>query len=186
MRRHHPARARLVNFLMVILVTGVWGCAPSQVSTAPSTPPPPRTPVQVFAPPAKVPLTETDRLRPAEEEVLQDERGIENYSARLKKIPKQKRAKPKGEKVYPIDLNLRNADLVEAIRVLADATWAAQYPGAGGPEAAKKLLQELMDACRSPSVFLALCQELVREDEGAPGGAGRGAEAGQARSQKEH
>ena len=26
----------------------------------------------------------------------------------------------KGEKVYPIDLNLKNADLVEAVRVLAD------------------------------------------------------------------
>ena len=35
-------------------------------------------------------------------------------------MPVTRRTPRKGEKVYPIDLNLKNADLVEAIRVLAD------------------------------------------------------------------
>ncbi|MDP2045580.1 MAG: hypothetical protein Q8L00_05125, partial [Deltaproteobacteria bacterium] len=54
----------------------------------------------------------------AEEQV--DERSLENLSTRIKKMPVTRRTPAAGEKVYPIDLNLKNADLVEAVRVLAD------------------------------------------------------------------
>jgi general secretion pathway protein D len=50
-----------------------------------------------------------------------DERALESYTAALKKVPPAPRKTPSpGEKVYPIDLNLKNADLVEAVRVLAE------------------------------------------------------------------
>ena len=49
-----------------------------------------------------------------------EERDLERLTTRMKKMPVTRRTPPKGEKVYPIDLNLKNADLVEAIRVLAD------------------------------------------------------------------
>ena len=45
---------------------------------------------------------------------------LESLTTRIKKMPVTRRTPPKGEKVYPIDLNLKNADLVEAVRVLAD------------------------------------------------------------------
>ncbi|WP_169311501.1 type II secretion system secretin GspD [Desulfobacca acetoxidans] len=48
------------------------------------------------------------------------ERDIASYGSVLKKIPQTRRTRNKGEKVYPIDLNLKNADLVEAVRVIAD------------------------------------------------------------------
>ncbi len=87
--------------------------------TAPAEQPPTSPPVQVFVPPPKTPAFETGKTSP-DEEVIQYERDIENYGAVLKKIPKTRRAKDRCEKVYPMDLNLKNADLVEAIRVLAD------------------------------------------------------------------
>jgi general secretion pathway protein D len=49
-----------------------------------------------------------------------EERNLELLTTRIKKMPVTRRTPAKGEKVYPIDLNLKNADLVEAIRVLAD------------------------------------------------------------------
>jgi general secretion pathway protein D len=49
-----------------------------------------------------------------------EEGNLERLTTRIKKMPVTRRTPPKGEKVYPIDLNLKNADLVEAIRVLAD------------------------------------------------------------------
>ena len=55
-----------------------------------------------------------------EEESYIGDRGLESYTARLKKLPTSRPAPKKGEKVYPIDLNLKNADLVEAVRVLAE------------------------------------------------------------------
>ncbi|MFI5331816.1 MAG: secretin N-terminal domain-containing protein, partial [Desulfobaccales bacterium] len=55
-----------------------------------------------------------------EEESYIGDRGLESYTARLKKLPTSRPAPKQGEKVYPIDLNLKNADLVEAVRVLAE------------------------------------------------------------------
>lgn len=49
-----------------------------------------------------------------------EDKLIQGYTAALKAIQLSRRSPRKGEKVYPIDLNLRNADLVEAVRVLAD------------------------------------------------------------------
>jgi general secretion pathway protein D len=104
--------------LVFLLALGLCSCT-TKVVTAPPEPTPTRPPVQVFTPPPKTTPSETTKLS-SEHEVIQFERDIENYGAVLKKIPKTRRTRDKCEKVYPIDLNLKNADLVEAIRVLAD------------------------------------------------------------------
>jgi general secretion pathway protein D len=49
-----------------------------------------------------------------------EDEHLESLTTRIKKMPVTRRAPAKDEKVYPIDLNLKNADLVEAVRVLAD------------------------------------------------------------------
>ena len=105
--------------LVFFLIFELCGCARSKVVTAPPETPPTSPPVQVFVPPPKTPPSEISKLPPGEE-VIQYERDIENYGTVLKKIPKTRRPRNKCEKVYPIDLNLKNADLVEAVRVLAD------------------------------------------------------------------
>ncbi|MFA5110741.1 MAG: type II secretion system secretin GspD [Desulfobaccales bacterium] len=109
--------------LILSLIVEVCGCASTEVATPPS-PAPRRLPVQVVtAPPRPEPVYAKYAKKakpPVADEFGLDERGIERYTARLKKIPVTRRKPPAGEKVYPIDLNLRNADLVEAIRVLAD------------------------------------------------------------------
>ena len=88
---------------------------------APPQPPPPvRTPVRVIAPSPKPPSQYAKVVKKAEEESRLEERNLERLTTRIKKMPVTRRTPPKGEKVYPIDLNLKNADLVEAIRVLAD------------------------------------------------------------------
>lgn len=104
--------------LLVVLALVICNCAATKTVTAPPEIPATRPPVQVFAPPIR-PQPEIAKPSP-DDEILQYEREIENYAAVLKKIPKARRARDRGEKVYPIDLNLKNADLVEAIRVLAD------------------------------------------------------------------
>ncbi len=62
----------------------------------------------------------TKAAKEAAAEDLVEERNLESLPTRIKKMPVTRRAPAKGEKVYPIDLNLKNADLVEAVRVLAD------------------------------------------------------------------
>lgn len=114
----------LLGMLILSLILEVFGCASAEVAT-PTLPPPRRLPVQVMtAPPPKPESIYSKYAKkakpPASDEFGLDERGIERYTARLQKIPVTRRKPIKGEKVYPIDLNLRNADLVEAIRVLAD------------------------------------------------------------------
>jgi len=59
-------------------------------------------------------------FRPPRSEAPQAEPDLEWLSAPIKTMPVARRTPPPGEKVYPIDLNLKNADLVEAVRVLAD------------------------------------------------------------------
>jgi general secretion pathway protein D len=76
-------------------------------------------PVRVFQPSAPPERKAKKEKLPAETPAL-EERGLETFTARLKKIPTSRPAPKKGEKIYPIDLNLKNADLVEAVRVLAE------------------------------------------------------------------
>ncbi len=107
-----------LSFLIIVSLTG---CAPTQVATPPPTPAEPvRTPVRVMAPSPKPPVQYSKVVKKAEEEARREERDLERLPTRIKKIPVRPRTHRKGEKVYPIDLNLKNADLVEAIRVLAE------------------------------------------------------------------
>jgi general secretion pathway protein D len=117
----------LPGLLSCYLTVALLGCAPVTVK-----PPPPPTsqqvPVKVITAPVKPesPLAKLlkEKARHPEKKpkkrVYAEEGGVERYTARLRQIPKVHRAPKKGEKVYPIDLNLKNADLVEAVRVLAD------------------------------------------------------------------
>ncbi len=110
-------------FLSVLLAMGLAGCAgPSQVT--PPTPPEARkVPVKVFQSPVIPEHKFVKKAKPPkekEEESYIGDRGLESYTARLKKLPTSRPAPKAGEKVYPIDLNLKNADLVEAVRVLAE------------------------------------------------------------------
>jgi general secretion pathway protein D len=81
-------------------------------------------PVKIFQspPPSAHKYVKKEKPSPKEEAFTGDigDRGLETYTARLKKLPTSLRTPKKGEKLYPIDLNLKNADLVEAVRVLAE------------------------------------------------------------------
>jgi general secretion pathway protein D len=83
-------------------------------------------PVRVSQPAAK-PDSKAALLDAAKKEGLKARReegaedlGMQHYAAAIKKVPPRRREPKKGEKVYPLDLNLKGADLVETIRVLAD------------------------------------------------------------------
>jgi general secretion pathway protein D len=116
----HLETGWLPVILTFCLIAGLMGCAPAQV-TPPSPPVSRQVPVRVSTAPAPPQSKYVPKVKkPAAEEVLGEERGLERYAARLKGIPASRRVPKKGEKVYPIDLNLKNADLVEAVRVLAD------------------------------------------------------------------
>ncbi len=111
----------LIAFLIIL---GVNGCARNR-RAAPPQPlfQPAQTPVRVMAPSQKpVPSQYEELVRQAQEEARQPEPppDVDTLSTRIKSVPLTRRSCPPGEKVYPIDLNLKNADLVEAIRVLAD------------------------------------------------------------------
>lgn len=108
------------GLLAFCLGLGLWGCAGSPPAAAPSPPLIRQVPVRVSTVPVKPERPGIKEKERAEEEVAAEERGFEGYTARLKKIPAARRTAPAGEKVFPIDLNLRNADLVETVRVLAD------------------------------------------------------------------
>ena len=117
----HPEAGWLTGMLMFILAFGLIGCAgPAQETTAPLPPESRRTPVKVFQPSAPPERKSAKKEKLPQETPASEERGLETFTARLKKIPTSRPAPKKGEKVYPIDLNLKNADLVEAIRVLAE------------------------------------------------------------------
>ncbi len=109
----------IIGFLFFLGGLELYGCAPTKVVTAPPEPTQVRPPVRVFTTPPKTPPSETTKLSP-NDEVIHYERDIASYGSVLKKIPQTRRTRNKGEKVYPIDLNLKNADLVEAVRVIAD------------------------------------------------------------------
>jgi general secretion pathway protein D len=106
------------GFLSAFILCVIMGCATPEVAAPPRQPAPRRLPVQVLAPTPKPPAY-ADLLKKAQKESDIGEENLERYATRIKKVSRTKRTPPKGEKVYPIDLNLKNADLVEAIRVLA-------------------------------------------------------------------
>ena len=112
------------GLLILLLAIGLAGCAgPSQVTPPPAPPEARKVPVRIFQSPPPPERKYVKKEKPpkewAEESYIGD-RGLESYTARLKKLPTSRPAPKKGEKVYPIDLNLKSADLVEAVRVLAD------------------------------------------------------------------
>jgi len=111
------------GFLLAFLLCVIMGCASAEVAAPPQPPAPRRLPVQVVAPTPKTPNVYAELVKKAKKEAQQDadigDEHLERYVSRIKKVPTAKRTPPKGEKIYPIDLNLKNADLVEAIRVLA-------------------------------------------------------------------
>jgi len=110
----------LSGLVPLSIILGVTGCAPTQAVAPPQPPAPVRTPVQVIAPSAKRPSPYAKVVKPADDEARLEERNLERLTTRIQKMPATSRTPAKGEKVYPIDLNLKNADLVEAIRVLGD------------------------------------------------------------------
>jgi general secretion pathway protein D len=116
-----PGGGWLIGLISCLLLWGVAGCA-SRQAAAPTPPPPapPRTPVRVMQPPVKPPVDYAKLARAAATDSRSEERDLESIGTRIKRMPVTRRTPAKGEKVYPIDLNLKNADLVEAVRVLAD------------------------------------------------------------------
>jgi general secretion pathway protein D len=100
----------------------VMGCTTTEVQ-APRAPAPRRLPVRFFAPTPRSQSVYARVLesmkKKAPKKTTTDEVDLERYANRIRKIHQSKHIPKKGEKVYPIDLNLQNADLVEAIRVLA-------------------------------------------------------------------
>ena len=110
----------LSGLVPLSIILGVTGCASTQAVAPPQPPAPVRTPVRVIAPSPKPPPAYAKAVKQAAEEDRVEERNLESLTTRIKKMPVTRRTPAKGEKVYPIDLNLKNADLVEAVRVLAD------------------------------------------------------------------
>jgi general secretion pathway protein D len=110
----------LASLVPVSIFLGAMGCASPQTVAPPAPPPPVRTPVRVIAPSPKPPSQYAKIAKRAKEESRVEEGNLELLTTRIKKMPVTRRKPLKGEKVYHIDLNLKNADLVEAIRVLAD------------------------------------------------------------------
>ena len=110
----------LLRLAALAIILGVTGCASTQEVAPPPPPAPARTPVRVVAPTPKPPPSYAKIAKQAAREERGDEGSLEGLTTRIKKMPVTRRSPSKGEKVYPIDLNLKNADLVEAVRVLAD------------------------------------------------------------------
>ncbi|MDD5640327.1 MAG: type II secretion system secretin GspD [Syntrophales bacterium] len=114
---------RLTRLLIFLLTISLTGCAAQTTVTAPVPPPAPKqVPVRVAKAPRKPVSKEYLRAKVAKARRASrgDILGPERFARAIKKIPTSRRRPKKGEKVYPLDLNLKGADLVEAIRVLAD------------------------------------------------------------------
>ena len=110
----------LSSLVPLSIILGVTGCASNQAVAPPQPPAPVRTPVRVIAPSPKPPPAYAKAAKQTAAEDRVEEGNLESLTTRIKKMPVTRRTPAKGEKVYPIDLNLKNADLVEAVRVLAD------------------------------------------------------------------
>ena len=110
----------LKSLVPLSIILGVTGCASTQAVAPPQPPAPIRTPVRVIAPTPKPPPAYARAAKQAVAEDRGEAQNPESLTTRIKKMPVTRRTPLKGEKVYPIDLNLKNADLVEAVRVLGD------------------------------------------------------------------
>ena len=123
MTGRRPGSGWLPGILTFLLALGLMGCAAAPAPSPPAAQPEARrVPVTVYKPsptPERKPAKK-EKQPATEEEPYWEERGLETLTTRLKKMPSSRPAPKKGEKVFPIDLNLKNADLVEAIRVLAE------------------------------------------------------------------
>ncbi len=120
MRKGQGRIWRLGRIGAVFLILDLVGCAGTTRVVAPPLPPPRRVPVKVSTEQMKPTPKAAARVgKRVPKENLED-LEFRRYIAALKKIPTHRRPPPKGEKVYPIDLNLKNADLVEAVRVLME------------------------------------------------------------------
>jgi general secretion pathway protein D len=115
-------RGWLLGPVIFLIILGVTGSAPGQTSGPAQPPAPGQTTVRVLGPSPKPAAPSYEQLvQPAQTEAPPlAEQDLEDLSTRIKTVPVARRACPPGEQVYPIDLNLKNADLVETIRVLAD------------------------------------------------------------------
>lgn len=105
------------KILAGLLAISLMGCATP--SPGPLLPPKPAVRVMQAPglPPDRPPKAEAPEDKDLE--IVTDE-GLKGLTTALKTLPTRRRTVPKGEKVYPIELNLQNADLVEAVRALAD------------------------------------------------------------------
>ena len=114
----------LAGLVTLLIILGANGCARNRQAVPPPPFLPAQTPVRVMAPSQKPVLSQYEEMvRQAQQEArrqAEPQPDVESLSTRIKSVPLTRRCRPPGEKVYPIDLNLKNADLVEAIRVLAD------------------------------------------------------------------
>jgi general secretion pathway protein D len=109
------------KLFVLLLGLSLAGCASG--TAPPGQLLPPRPQVRVMNAPVVSPsqITPPDKAKPDAREVdLIEERGIEVLATALKGLPTRPRQPRKDEKVFPIELNLQNADLVEAVRALAD------------------------------------------------------------------
>ena len=114
---------RRPGFLVALLLLMLMGCTRTKMVQAPveTGPQSRRVPVKVTTGPTKPERPpEKPKVKEVAPEPGEEDRALEGFATRLKKIPTAKRTPAKGEKVFPIDLNLKNADLVEAVRVLGD------------------------------------------------------------------
>ena len=105
------------KLLAGLLCLGLAGCA----SPSPGPLLPAKPSVRVMQAPGMPPDKPPQAAAPEDKElqILTDE-GLKNLTTALKTLPTRRRTVAKGEKLYPIELNLQNADLVEAVRALAD------------------------------------------------------------------
>jgi general secretion pathway protein D len=111
------------GLVCLILALAGWGCVSRPEPTPQAVLPPPRLPVKVSGgvpdPAPRLPReTEVTRVRPPDS--FPEEKALQGFTTTIAKLPKSRRAPKQGEKVYPLDLNLKDADLVEAVRVLGD------------------------------------------------------------------
>lgn len=116
----------LTRLVIVVLALSLAGCAGSSTVSTPTPPPPPprQIPVRVVKPPPKPRTPSREALKAELEKARRQSKpdilGTEHFATTIKKIPTSRRKPKTGEKVYPLDLNLKGADLVEAVRVLGD------------------------------------------------------------------
>ena len=113
--------AKIVGPFLILLL-GLAGCRGSSGSMQTYEPSRP-FPVIATSPPStlekKLPEPEVTESAPPSD-LARESRLGEGYGEAIKNLPSYRHCPQKGEKVYPIELNLQNADLVEAIKVLSE------------------------------------------------------------------